>query len=651
MGGHHMPQQILAVFIAIAALISISSEAFANGAPRTASGWQNYYKDRGYGQADLQNAAANTGLGPSARIGACHAGGGSWQPTSNGQGACQLPQQQQQSADSGLRYPSNEDADHAAGVGGSAPSSGLRYPSNEDADHAAGVGVTAPSSGLRYPSNEDADHAAGVGVAAPSSGLRYPSNEDADHAAGVGGSGSPSGLKYLSNEDADAAAEAGGVAAAGAADGARPALEDLCPEVPAGTKKAPDTPEEATTSACSATRETTQTACLMPGPKGMDAGTAAMYTMMMNQMVGLATQIASAGKNMAQQCKLQGQVSTAMTAINGMKATACGVMIGRCNARCDNTALNFKNAGTRYLEIAKANVSNPAIAAANEAKGKKCLQASRQAIAAARVCNSYQGQVMAMGFSAMQHGLGIVQNKQCEAEASAMANAPPMPTFSPIVLPNPTDCSDPNNQSLACFCSRESNSKSPMCAGFNPGAVAGGGATPNGPGNGIGSNTATPFLGTGDDGAGTDGNTVDPFATKQNASNGGDGYSAGGGSPPGGSLGSLGGDDGGGGGFGDPRSAITGTSGGQGNGLGGSGGGGGGGLARNNGTAGGMGGFMDKFNLKKFLPGSKYKTRGIAGMSVKSVDGITGPMGPSIWEKATRQYQEQIQKQNVILDK
>ncbi len=61
-------------------------------------------------------------------------------------------------------------------------------------------------------------------------------------------------------------------------------------------------------------------------------------------------------------------------------------------------------------------------------------------------------------------------------------------------------------------------------------------------------------------------------------------------------------------------------------------------------------GFFDRFNLKKFLPGSKYKTRGIAGMSVKSVDGITGPTGPSIWEKATRQYQEQIQKQNVILE-
>jgi hypothetical protein len=379
-----------------------------------------------------------------------------------------------------------------------------------------------------------------------------------------------------------------------------------------------------------------------------------MFTMMMNQMVGLAAQIASAGKNMAQQCRLQADLSTAMTAINGIKGTACGVMISQCKKRCGMSSEQFMAAAEAldFDAAVAANLGTPAgIAESNRlmAAAKKCQTASGQAKRVAGQCSAYSGQVMAMMMGAMQHGLGIVQNKQCAAEASAFANQP-MPTFSPIALPNPTDCSDPNNQSLACFCSRESNKKSPMCAGFNPGAVAGGGASTSGPGNGIGSSTATPFLGTGDD-AGTDGNTVDPFATKQNASNGGDGYSAGGGSPPGGSLGSLGGDDGGGGGFGDPRSAITGTSGGQGNGLGGSGGGGGGGLARNNGTAGGMGGFMDKFNLKKFLPGSKYKTRGIAGMSVKSVDGITGPMGPSIWEKATRQYQEQIQKQNVILDK
>lgn len=417
--------------------------------------------------------------------------------------------------------------------------------------------------------------------------------------------------------------------------------EGLCPTVHTGSHQTSESAEATEGANCTATKSTTEMACLTPGTSGMNAGEAAMFTMMMNQMVGLAGQFASAGKNMAEQCRLQERVATAMAGINGLKGSACGFMISRCSKRCQASAQMYTQEATRLA-------SSTAPEAAEAAE--KCKRAATKSRVAANQCSSYTGQVGAMMMGAMQHGAAIVQNRQCADDASAFANQP-MPTFSPIVLPNPTDCSDPNNQSLACFCSRETNSKSPMCAGFDPGAVAGGGATTSGPGNGIGSNASTPFLGVGDD-DGTDGDTVDPFASKQNASNGGDGYSAGGGSPPGGgSLGSLGGDDGGGGGYGDPRSAITGTSGGQGNGLGSSGGGGGGGLARNNGTAGGAGGFMDKFNLKKFLPGSKYKTRGIAGMSVKSVDGITGPMGPSIWEKATRQYQEQIQKQNVILDK
>lgn len=384
---------------------------------------------------------------------------------------------------------------------------------------------------------------------------------------------------------------------------------------------------------CEGTRATTETACMAPGTKGMDPGEAVMFTAMMNQMTILGTQIASAGKNMAQQCRLQADVSKLMGTLNGVKAFACGKMISRCNEVCNAQA---KDAYQKY-EIAT-----------NEATKAHFLKLSKSYQAQGRSCSAFSSQVYAMGMGAMQHGVNIVQNQQCAKEAEALANMP-MPTFSPIAMPNPTDCTDPNNQSFACFCTREVNKSSPMCAGFNGGGLAGGGASPTGPSNGIGSSVATPFLGTDTDG---DGIADDPVALqqKQNAS-GGDGFSPGGGSAPGGGgLGGFGGDDGGMGAPGDPRSAITGTSGGTGSGLGG-GGGGGGGLARNNGGAGASGNFMDKFNLKRFLPGSKYKARGIAGMSVKSVDGITGPMGPSIWEKATRQYQEQIQKQNVIVDR
>jgi hypothetical protein len=64
--------------------------------------------------------------------------------------------------------------------------------------------------------------------------------------------------------------------------------------------------------------------------------------------------------------------------------------------------------------------------------------------------------------------------------------------------------------------------------------------------------------------------------------------------------------------------------------------GGGGGPGPRGGSA------FDRFNLSKFLPqGKDFKARGLGGMSIPAVDGVTGPTGLSIWEKATQQYQEQ----------
>lgn len=424
---------------------------------------------------------------------------------------------------------------------------------------------------------------------------------------------------------------AGAGGAVGAAAGAGVAAGAAAGAASGGESAGVEGGEEAT---CQSTQQTAQTACLTPGTSGMDPGTAAAFTIMVNQLPQLAMQIAAAGKNMAQQCRMQADVNKLMATINGVKGTACGVMISKCNSRCEAEHADNQ---TKF---------NAATSPETKAHFKGEMAKNRVAM---NRCNAFSGQVAAMMMGAMQSGAAIVQNNQCAKEAEALANMP-VPTFSPIAMPNPTDCTDPSNQSFACFCTREVNKASPMCAGFNGGGLAGGGASPTGPSNGIGSSVATPFLGTDADGDGIEDGPAG-LQQKQNASNG-DGFSPGGGSAPsGGGLGGFGGDDGGMGAPGDPRSAITGTSGGTGSGLG-SGGGGGGGLARNNGAgAGGAGNFMDKFNLKRFLPGSKYKARGIAGMSVKSVDGITGPMGPSIWEKATRQYQEQIQKQNVIVDR
>jgi hypothetical protein len=156
-------------------------------------------------------------------------------------------------------------------------------------------------------------------------------------------------------------------------------LEADCPYVNTGSPAAADTPEESAGANCSAVKSTASTACLTPGTSGMDAGQAAMFTMMTNQMVGLAGQIASAGKNMAQQCRLQADISQAMTAINGIKGTACGVMISQCTKRCEASSEQFKAAADA---LAQAN---------NMEASEKCRTAARKARVAANQCSSYHG--------------------------------------------------------------------------------------------------------------------------------------------------------------------------------------------------------------------------------------------------------------------
>jgi hypothetical protein len=146
------------------------------------------------------------------------------------------------------------------------------------------------------------------------------------------------------------------------------------------------------------------------------------------------------------------------------------------------------------------------------------------------------------------------------------------------------------------------------------------------------------------------GSRLDGQIPKVQSAKGNNEIAGGGGGGPGGSGMGAGrsGDEGAGGGGvrgGSDKSAIVGLA-------GGGGGGAGGGLAKtssSSGISGAVRGIMDKFNLKNFLPNrSDYKNRGIAGMSIPSADGITGPMGPSLFEKVSNQYQKQ--KTN-LLDK
>lgn len=47
---------------------------------------------------------------------------------------------------------------------------------------------------------------------------------------------------------------------------------------------------------------------------------------------------------------------------------------------------------------------------------------------------------------------------------------------------------------------------------------------------------------------------------------------------------------------------------------------------------------LEPFDLTRYLPQTEAQAREVAGMSIEAKDGLTGPLGPSIWEKVSRQY-------------
>jgi hypothetical protein len=381
---------------------------------------------------------------------------------------------------------------------------------------------------------------------------------------------------------------------------------------------------------CKAAAQTAQMACNTLGAAGMDAAQGAMFEMMLNQAVQLAGQMANQGQNMQSQCKNQADLSKLMGLLNAAKAAACTAAIMKCKSSCESDA-------TANLAAANTARANPATAA--EATRLDGVRNSQIRTSAQR-CASYRVNTVANMASALQHGANMMQNQNCANATAANSTSP-----TPFSFPTPSDCTDPNNQSLTCFCARPENSTKAMCGGGNPGVTPGGGVQ-SPPGGSNGGNVPYSPVDPTNPGAA---NPLEGLNGKSGAGGGDSQGSGGGGAPGGGGLSGLGGESTGSfGSSGDRGSAIGGVSSGNASGAGGHAGGGGSG---GGGGRGDDGGFLSKLNLKKLLPGDKYKNRGLAGMNGTAKDGITGPMGPSLWEKATRQYQEQIQKQNVITDR
>ena len=367
---------------------------------------------------------------------------------------------------------------------------------------------------------------------------------------------------------------------------------------------------------CEADRDTAQMACNTLGAAGMSPEEGAMFEQMLNQAIGMANQMQNQGQNMQAQCQNQADLSKLMGLLNAAKAAACLSAVSACKSTCEEEIPTIQD-----------------------------QERKRRAERAQRTCRRMTTNGMMNMGSALQHGANAMQNQNCANQTAAQSTSPTPFDFR---TPTPSDCSDPNNQSLTCFCARPENAEKQMCGGGNPGIIPGGGVQAP-PGGSNGGNV--PYSPDDPNNPGA----VNPFGALggNQQGGGGDAQGSGGGGAPGGGggLSSLGGEGGGGPAGGrEGASAITGVSGGN---PGGGAGGGGFGSGGGRGSGGGADkdGLLSKLNLKRFLPGDKYKNRGLAGMSVSSKDGVTGPMGPSLWEKATRQYQEQVQKQNVILDK
>lgn len=229
-----------------------------------------------------------------------------------------------------------------------------------------------------------------------------------------------------------------------------------------------------------------------------------------------------------------------------------------------------------------------------------------------------------------------MQMKQMEMMA-AMAAQTPMPAM---------DCSNPlyAKDSVLCICQRDPKNR--MCTEAEP--FGSGIVTTNAP---VGPASPTgPGLNDPISGDGVSMNNIaagQPKTASGSASIDGGGGGAGLGGARGGPPIQPNSDDGRPGPSGINTAIITGQAG-SGGGGGGTGSPGGYPMAAGGRGSGGFnGGSNNGFNLKPLLP--TWKARSIAGMSVPAKDGMTAPLGPSLFEKVSRQYQ--IQKRQMIQDR
>jgi hypothetical protein len=374
---------------------------------------------------------------------------------------------------------------------------------------------------------------------------------------------------------------------------------------------------------CTEDASDAKSACSQPqSTAGMNPQQAQQMQMMQAQaqQANAATSGASAQQQQqqaeqeAQMCKLQADLSAALGAMSALKGNACSGQVSSCNKSCGQAAKDFDQL-----------IHGPTATGSDQAKVPGWSSKRGTATKAAAKCSGFGGNSMDMMQAAGALLGGMLQNLMCN---EMYATASPTPT-------SVGTCADPTFAATSVLCVCQNDPKNAMCTA--PQQFPSGLTTTAGD---LG--TTAPPQGTADDGS--DGQAVKADSSKPDDARGsattGEGGGGAGGlqaarpnplNPTGDDRPAASNVD---------KSVITGTMGGSGGGA--SGGGGGSAAAANQRGGGGSG--KGAFDLSKFLP--KAATRGIAGMSITAKDGITGPMGPSIWEKISNQYQ--LQKPNLI---
>lgn len=358
---------------------------------------------------------------------------------------------------------------------------------------------------------------------------------------------------------------------------------------------------------------------------GLSSSESMMMGLAVQQMSQYGAQ-AAAAKGSANACRIASLLGGAMQMATQLKGKGCSTAQKSCYNACDD--LDRKGMQLRSANaLDTRGAQYQAVASKNNAR-----------------CKSFESNKGAMVMQMMMTGQSLMSALQCKDSSSsdiaAIATPPPLSLASSI-----GDCSDAAFAATSPYCICKSNPSDSIC----PKNVA---TATGSTGSGVAGGIATPGIADApsDDMAAVDdsfkGGTPSGSKIAEGAGGGGGGGLGGGGS--GGGLG--GGEEGGAAGSGIDKNVITGasSSGGglPGGGLGMSGGGGGAGGAK----AGAGGAAKDGgFNLAKYLPKNMFKNRGLAGMSVPSTDGVTGPLGPSIWEKVHNRYEEK--KSTLILDK